>query len=146
MIDTATTDTPGQRACPRCGAGRRRPDIARRLHEAGFFTREPIRRALAAYDFGYLFRAVRRTAELTQVELGAVLELDQDRISRIERGHRQLRDIETIARIATQLGIPPTLLGFRADTTSVAAQPAGSAQDPLTEPAPGAHSRTPPTR
>lgn len=127
-----------QRACARCGAGLRRgrsggvcdpcsrrpPDIAERLREAGFFTREPIRRALAALDFGYLFRAVRRTAGLTQVELGEVLELDQDRISRIERGERQLRDFETIARIATRLGIPPILLGFSADTTSVAARSA----------------------
>ncbi|MGH3695788.1 MAG: hypothetical protein ACRDRX_17670 [Pseudonocardiaceae bacterium] len=62
-----------QRACARCGAGlrrgrsdgvcdpcSRRPEVAACLREAGFFTREPIRRALAAYDFGYLFRAVRR--------------------------------------------------------------------------------------
>jgi DNA-binding XRE family transcriptional regulator len=145
----------GQRACARCGAGLRRgrsggvcdpcsrcPDIAERLREAGFFTQEPIRRALAAYDFGYLFRAVRRTAGLTQVELGELLELDQDRISRIERGQRQLKDIETIARIATRLGIPPMLLGFSADTTSVAAQSAAPAHDLPTEPAPGTSSLT----
>jgi transcriptional regulator with XRE-family HTH domain/tetratricopeptide (TPR) repeat protein len=120
-----------QRACTWCGAGLRRGqsggvcdpcsrrplDVAARLREAGFFTREPIRRALAALDFGYLFRAVRRAAGLTQVELGEVLELDQDRISRIERGERQLKDFEIIARIASRLGIPPVLLGFSADPT-----------------------------
>lgn len=132
-----------QRACARCGAGLRRGrsggmcdpcarrplDIAERLREDGFFTREPIRRALAAYDFGYLFRAVRRTTGLTQVELGEVLELDQDRISRIERGERQLKDFETIARIASRLGIPLMLLGFSVDTTGVAAQSAAPARE-----------------
>ncbi|MGH3697758.1 MAG: helix-turn-helix domain-containing protein [Pseudonocardiaceae bacterium] len=132
-----------QRACARCGAGLRRGrsggmcdpcarrplDIAERLQEAGFFSREPIRRALAALDFGYLFRAVRRTAGLTQVELGEVLELDQDRISRIERGERPLKDFETIARIATRLGIPLILLGFSVDTTGVVAQSAAPARD-----------------
>jgi transcriptional regulator with XRE-family HTH domain len=123
-----------------CDPCARRPDIAEQLRETGFFTREPIRRALAAYDFGYLFRAVRRTAGLTQVELGEVLELDQDRISRIERGERQLKDIETIARIASRLGIPPILLGFSTDPTSVTAQ----SGVPATEPAPGVDSFTPP--
>lgn len=147
-----------QCACARCGAGLRRgrlggvcdpcarrpsPDIAERLREEGFFTREPIRRALAAYDFGYLFRAVRRTAELTQVELGELLELDQDRISRIERGERQLKDFETIVRIASQLGIPLLLLGFSATTTSVAARSAARAHDLPSKPAPGADSLIP---
>lgn len=121
------------RACQRCGARLRpgwpgtlckpcsaRPlDIAGLLREAGFFTREPVRRALAGCDFGYLFRAVRRIAGLTQQELGDVLGLDQDRISRIERGERQLRDIVTIARVASRLGIAPVLLGFTPGTVSV---------------------------
>ncbi len=122
----------GHRACQQCGAELRRerpgnlcdpcsrhPDLAQRLQEAEFFTREPIRRALAAYDFGYLFRAIRRTLELTQTELGEVLGLDQDRISRIERGERQLRDIATIACIATRLAIPPELLGFDPNAATV---------------------------
>jgi transcriptional regulator with XRE-family HTH domain len=121
------------RACQRCGAHLRpgwpgtlcelcsaRPlDIAGLLREAGFFTREPVRRALAGYDFGYLFRAVRRAAGLAQQELGDVLGLDQDRISRIERGERRLRDIVIIARVASRLGIPPVLLGFTLGTVSV---------------------------
>ncbi len=125
----ASDGGPRGRACERCGAGlrrgrsgtrcdpcSRRPDVAERLREARFFSRDAVQRALAAYDFGYLFRSVRRTAGLTQVELGEVLEMGQDRISRIERGEHRLRDIETIARIATRLGISPTLLGFGADS------------------------------
>ena len=89
------------------------------LLDAEFFTREPVRRALAGYDFGYVFRAVRRAAGLTQQDLGDLLELDQDRISRIERGERQLRDITIIARVASRLGIPPALLGFDTGAATV---------------------------
>ncbi|MDQ2883872.1 MAG: helix-turn-helix transcriptional regulator [Actinomycetota bacterium] len=74
---------------------------------------------MEGYDFAYLFRAVRRSTELTQQELGEMLQLDQDRISRIERGERRLRDIAIIARIASQLGVPPALLGFDPGTASV---------------------------
>ena len=121
-----------RRACERCGAALRRgrlgqrcdpcsrhQDITGQLREAGFFAREAVQQALAAYDFGYLFRAVRRTVGWTQVELGEVLGIEQDRISRFERGEHQLRDIETIARIATRLGISATLLGFDSNATTV---------------------------
>jgi transcriptional regulator with XRE-family HTH domain len=87
--------------------------------DADFFVREPVRRALAGYDFGYLFRAVRRAAGLTQQQLGTLLELDQDRVSRIERGERPLRDISIIAPVASRLGIPPVLLGFDPGPVSV---------------------------
>ncbi|MGB8199691.1 MAG: helix-turn-helix domain-containing protein, partial [Pseudonocardiaceae bacterium] len=121
------------RACQRCGAHLRRkqpgplcapcsarpPDVADLLWEAGFFRREQVRQALAGYDFGYLFRAVRRTTGLTQEQLGDVLGLDQDRISRIERNERRLRDIVTIARIASRLKIPPGLLGFSPSTINL---------------------------
>ncbi len=50
---------------------------------------------------------MRRAAGLTQQQLGELLELDQDRISRIERGQRPLRDI---ASVASGLGIPAALL------------------------------------
>jgi hypothetical protein len=41
---------------------------------------------------------------VTQEELGDLLDLD--RISRIERGRRRLRDIALIARVISRLGIP----------------------------------------
>jgi transcriptional regulator with XRE-family HTH domain len=126
-------------ACRRCGAWLRRGragvlcescagqvNVADVLRDAGFYEQEPIRQALARAEFGYLFRAVRRTAQLTQQELGDLLDLDQDRISRIERGHRPLRDITVVARVASQLGIPPRLLGFSAGSASVEASTAAS--------------------
>lgn len=107
--------------CPatRCDPCSRYQDIAEQLLKAEFVSREPVQRALAVYDFGYLFRAVRRTLGLTQVELGEVVGIEQDRISRFERGEHQLRDIETIARIAVRLGIPPALLGFDPNAVTV---------------------------
>jgi hypothetical protein len=75
MGGTPDPDPPGVpcHTCQRCGAHLRPgwpgtlcepssacpPDIAGLPRETGFFTREPVRRALAGYDFGYLFRAVR---------------------------------------------------------------------------------------
>jgi len=134
MGDNAVPHARGgsRRACQRCDAElrrgqrgglcapcSRRPSSSGPLLEAEFFTREPIRRALASYDFGYVFRAVRRAAELTQQQLGDLLDLDQDRISRIERGERQLRDIALVARVASQLGISPQLLGFDPNAVTV---------------------------
>src|SRR5262249_24143973 len=104
-------------------------NIADVLRDAGFYVHEAIRRALAGAEFGYLFRAVRRTAQLTQQELGDLLGLDQDRISRIERGRRPLRDIAVVARVASRLGIPPSLLGFGANSVSVEALATGASRE-----------------
>ena len=89
---------------------RTRPSSSGPLLEAEFFTREPVRLALAGYDFGYVLQTVRRAPGLTPEELGGLLGLDW--ISRIERGRRWLRDIALIGRVTSRLGIPPVLLGF----------------------------------
>jgi hypothetical protein len=95
---------------------RTRPSNSGPLLEAEFFTREPVRRALAGYDVGDVFRTVRRAAGLTQEELGDLLGLD--RLSRIERGRWRLCDIALIGGVASMLGIPPVLLGFDSNTAS----------------------------
>lgn len=130
-----------RRQCRRCGTelhgGRENrfcQSCARRrgsrtpLLETVFFIREPVRSALAGYDFGYVFRAVRRATGLTQQELGDLLDLDQDRISRIERGERRLRDIVVVARISSRLGIPPELLGFISAAASVGTTETGDTE------------------
>ncbi|WP_291410156.1 helix-turn-helix domain-containing protein [Actinophytocola sp.] len=78
-----------------------------------------MRNALASYDFGTVFRAVRLQAKLSQEELGFLIGLHQPRVSAVERGEHQLRDIAVVARIAAALGIPVALLGFHSS-------PAGS--------------------
>ena len=95
---------------------RTRPRSSGPLLEAEFFTREPVRLALAGYDVGYVFRTVRRAAGLTPEELGDLLGLDW--ISRIERGRRWLYDIALIGGVASRLGIPPVLLGFDSNTAN----------------------------
>jgi transcriptional regulator with XRE-family HTH domain len=70
-----------------------------------------MRAALAAYDFGVVFRQVRLDYGLTQDQLAELFGVDQGRVSRIERG-MPIHHIATIARIARVLGIPPALLGF----------------------------------
>ncbi|MFF0494616.1 helix-turn-helix domain-containing protein [Nocardia sp. NPDC004068] len=71
-----------------------------------------IRNALARYDFGTVFVAVRKKAGLSQMQLGALLDLSQSRISAVERGERNIGHIKLVARIAARLSIPAHLLGF----------------------------------
>jgi transcriptional regulator with XRE-family HTH domain len=85
----------------------------------GFYDVPAIRNALSSYDFGPVFRAVRLQAKLSQEELGFLTGLHQPRVSAVERGEHQLRDVAVVARIAAALGIPAPLLGFHSS-------PAGS--------------------
>lgn len=51
----------------------------------GFYDTPGMRNALAAYDFGPVFRAVRLQAALSQEELGFLVGLNQSRVSAVER-------------------------------------------------------------
>ncbi|MGH3941123.1 MAG: helix-turn-helix domain-containing protein [Pseudonocardiaceae bacterium] len=118
--------TTGRTSCPRCGAGLRRgqrpgttcgpcrkagPDPRRDL-PPGFYLQDRIVAALAGYDFGALFREIRAHTGWSQQTLGNLLDLDQSRISAIERGASWLCHVRVVARIATVFGIPAELLGF----------------------------------
>ncbi len=120
--------------CARCGAWLRRarpraaelcdpcrrlgPDPRREL-PSGFYFQDPMVAALAAYDFGAVFRRVRAVTGWSQQTLGELVGTDQARISEIERGQRRLRDVALVARAATGLRIPPVLLGFGDHGTTV---------------------------
>jgi transcriptional regulator with XRE-family HTH domain len=120
----------GTHRCRACGCalrhGHRHPlcdpcaRVARAEHRCpvpdGFHHGPALRTALTAYDFGPVFRAVRRHAALSQEELGLLVNLSQSRVSAVERGEHRLRDITVIARVAAALGIPATLLGFPTPT------------------------------
>jgi transcriptional regulator with XRE-family HTH domain len=107
-----------QRARPRgqtwCDPCRRAGPDPRRDLPPGFYFQDPIAAALADYDFGTMFRAVRAHTGWSQQILGALVGLDQTRISAIERGICRLRDVALVARVTTRLWIPPVLLGFGA--------------------------------
>ncbi|MCX4098034.1 helix-turn-helix domain-containing protein [Nocardia sp. alder85J] len=80
----------------------------------GFFETPQLRTALGSYDFGAVFLAVRQQADLSQTELGELLEISQSRISAVERNERGIGHVKVVARVATRLGIPAHLLGFAA--------------------------------
>jgi transcriptional regulator with XRE-family HTH domain len=85
----------------------------------GFYFQDSMVAALAAYDFGFVFRRVRAHTGWSQQTLGQLVGLDQTRISEIERGKRRLRDVALVARVVTGLRIPPVLLGFGDHGTTV---------------------------
>src|SRR5262249_39818359 len=76
----------------------------------GFYDTPELRVALAEYDFGLVFRAVRLAGALSQEELGLLVGLSQPRVSAVECGAHRLRDVALIARVARALGIPARLL------------------------------------
>lgn len=113
--------------CRSCGCGLRRGHVgvlcdpcARAARSYGrcpvpdgFYDTPVMRTALANYDFGPVFRAVRLHAALSQEELGFLVGLSQPRVSAVERGEHRLRDVSVVARTAAALGIPAALLGFQ---------------------------------
>jgi transcriptional regulator with XRE-family HTH domain len=126
MIDRAR-----RHRCRSCGAAVHGPGALCRpcAHNAlahnlcpvpeGFYDSRELRDALARYDFGVVFRAVRKVGRMSQEELGFLVGLSQSRVSAVERGKHHLRDVGLIARVATALGIPARLLGFSPSTGSV---------------------------
>lgn len=94
--------------CSTCmrSAGLRRP-MSPELYDQPY-----VRDALAAYDFGIVFTAIREYTGLSQTQLGALLDLGQPRVSAVERGERRIGHVKVVARMASRLGIPPHLLGF----------------------------------
>ncbi|MBB5907208.1 transcriptional regulator with XRE-family HTH domain [Actinoalloteichus hymeniacidonis] len=78
----------------------------------GFFDDPGMRTALAHYDFGAVFLAVRSHTGMSQLELADLLGLSQSRVSAVERGERRLTHVKLAARMATALRIPAQRFGF----------------------------------
>lgn len=98
--------------CDSCA--RRKPIVP-----LGFFRAPELVEALGRYDFGPVFRAVRRYSGLSQQQLGERIGLAQKRISEVESGAGRLGLVETVAHVATALRIPGALLGFAAEPGSL---------------------------
>ncbi|WP_329851636.1 helix-turn-helix transcriptional regulator [Stenotrophomonas pavanii] len=68
--------------------------------------------------FGRRLRVARRVAGLSQVELGALLGMNEksasSRLSRYERGERE-PDYETLAALSEALGVPPAYFHASSD-------------------------------
>src|SRR5579859_3631306 len=72
---------------------------------------------------GQVLREYRTENRLTQQALGELLQVDQTYISMIERGRRQIRDVQFLVRVALLLGIPPADLGLSNDLLGETASP-----------------------
>lgn len=59
-----------------------------------------------------VLKEYRKTNGLNQADLAQILNMDQSYISKIETGQRQVRDLDTLLRVANQLGISPSRLGL----------------------------------
>jgi len=84
-----------------------------------FYDRPEIVAALAAYDFGSLFKAARAELHMSQEQFGHLVDLGQSRVCKVENGGQRLRDIATVARLASILRTPAELLGFTTDPDSL---------------------------
>lgn len=60
--------------------------------------------------------AYRQANGLSQSALASILGVDQSYISKIERGHRQVNDLQFLKRIVDRLGLDPLLLGLPLNT------------------------------
>jgi len=78
----------------------------------GFYDQPELEAALAGFDFGPVFRAVRAVRGWGQETLAEFLGLEQGRISRIETGKRPLLELGVVVRVANKLAIPAGKLGF----------------------------------
>lgn len=86
---------------------------------AEFYQRPQIATALTAYDFGRFFKSVRAELGLTQEDFGLLTGLAQSRVCKVENGGLRLRDVATIARLASTLDIPAALLGFTSHHSAI---------------------------
>jgi transcriptional regulator with XRE-family HTH domain len=78
----------------------------------GFYDQPGLATALASFDFGPVFRAVRAAQGWSQQTLAEFLGWEQRRISAIETGTRPLLDLRMVVRVANKLAIPAGKLGF----------------------------------
>ncbi|MBU3063138.1 helix-turn-helix transcriptional regulator [Nocardia sp. NEAU-G5] len=91
----------------------------RQLIPSGFFDTPAMRNALGQYDFGIIFQAILEQTGLSQFRLAELVGLTQSRVSAVVRGERSITGLSVAARISTAFGIPPRLLGFYVEPSSL---------------------------
>lgn len=92
----------------RCGTCSR----DQRLRPAvGLWELPDVRRALSNWEISTIVRSYRRHTGATQAAIGAAVGTDQSEVSRIERGHKQVRDRQQLLAWTRALGVPDHLLG-----------------------------------
>lgn len=92
-----------------------RPDLP-----ADFWDQLELQQACRERHFGHLLKSYRELQDpvMKQSELAKLLGITQGQVSRIERGRHPVTDLEKLARWASTLDIPPSILWFQvADET-----------------------------
>ncbi|GAA1356215.1 XRE family transcriptional regulator [Streptomyces beijiangensis] len=77
-----------------------------------FLNREDVRTAIAAHDFGTVFRLARAEAGISYSKIAAECEIKPERVGVLARGCGSVTTFEKIARIADALHIPGHMLGL----------------------------------
>ncbi|WP_411135077.1 XRE family transcriptional regulator [Streptomyces sp. C10] len=77
-----------------------------------FLNREDVRTAIAAHDFGTVFRLARSEAAISYSKIAAECDIKPERVGALARGHGSVTTFEKIAQIADALRIPGHMLGL----------------------------------
>lgn len=91
--------------------------------------KQAIREASREGDYGRVIRLVRKDLRLSQRQLGAACGITQSAVSRLEGHATGPYNMNTLARAAAYLGIPPHLVGLADSTAAAAARTDGN--DPV---------------
>lgn len=81
-----------------------------------------------------VLRDYRDTNGLNQADLAQLLNLDQSYVSKIERGKRQVGDLETLLQIAHRLNVAPSRLGLSNELLQAVPSPSTSTLVGATDP------------
>jgi tetratricopeptide (TPR) repeat protein len=95
----------------------------------GFWERAEVSRALRDRDMGTLFRLFKESAGLSNIRLGAAVDLSPGRVSEVINGTRHIAATHVFERIANGLGMPDSarlLLGLSPRNATAAARPAST--------------------
>ncbi|MET9517600.1 XRE family transcriptional regulator [Streptomyces sp. NPDC002994] len=76
--------------------------------------RSDVRTAIAAHDFGTVFRIARSEARISYSKIAAECDIKPERVGSLARGEGSVTTFDKIARIADALRIPGHLLGLAA--------------------------------
>ncbi|MFF2810546.1 XRE family transcriptional regulator [Streptomyces sp. NPDC058000] len=77
-----------------------------------FLNREDVRIAIAAHDFGIVFRLARSEAKISYSKIAAECDIKPERVGALARGHGSVTTFEKITKIADALRIPGHMLGL----------------------------------
>jgi DNA-binding XRE family transcriptional regulator len=101
-----------------------RPISAERMNKA--------RAEGAAFEFGFKLKEMRRSRELSQVEVAKILGVSQNRVSQIERGKLDKTLIGTLMRYVEALGGVLTVSAKIGDENLLLAQSVPLSNSPIT--------------